>query len=131
MPVPVFSICYYPIHILLMLTHPLVLILLASGVLFLITGWLLKKWPPKKINILCGYRSARSLRNKESWDLAQKLAASESLKCGIVLVIASGIGLFWHPGFSISAPVAIVFIAIVSIIFFMRVENALKNKFES
>jgi uncharacterized membrane protein YbaN (DUF454 family) len=114
-----------------MLLHPLVLILLASGILFLLTGWVLKKYPPKQINILCGYRSARSLRNKESWDFAQKMAASESLKCGALLVIASAAGFFWHPVIFISASVSFGFIILVSVFFFLRVESALKNKFES
>ncbi len=120
-----------PIHTLLMLLHPLVLILLATGFLFLVSGWLLKKWPPKKINILCGYRTARSLRNKESWDFAQKMAATEALKCGAILSIASAIGLFWHPAISIAAMVSLGFILAVSIFFFLRIESALKNKFES
>lgn len=120
-----------PIHALLMLLHPLVLILLATGLIFLVSGWLLKKWPPKKINILCGYRSARSLRNKESWDFAQKMAATESLKCGTIICIASVVGLFWQPAFSVAAVVSIIFIFSVSLYFFLRIESALKNKFES
>ena len=123
------AVVILPIHTLLMLLHPLVLILLASGILFLVSGALLKKWPPKNINILCGYRTARSLRNKESWDFAQKIAATESCKCGFFLVMASMTGLFWHPAFFISAQVALGIILLVSVLFFIRVESALKHKF--
>ena len=36
----------------------------------LLLGWLLKKFPPKKINHLYGYRTQRSMKNQASWEAA-------------------------------------------------------------
>ena len=36
----------------------------------LLLGWLLKKFPPKKINHLYGYRTQRSMKNQATWELA-------------------------------------------------------------
>ena len=36
----------------------------------LLLGWLLKKYPPKKINHLYGYRTQRSMKNEATWEAA-------------------------------------------------------------
>ena len=36
----------------------------------LLLGWLLKKFPPKKINHLYGYRTQRSMKNQATWEAA-------------------------------------------------------------
>jgi len=36
----------------------------------LLLGWLLKKYPPKKINHLYGYRTQRSMKNQATWKAA-------------------------------------------------------------
>ena len=36
----------------------------------LLLGWLLKKFPPKKINHLYGYRTQRSMKNQSTWEAA-------------------------------------------------------------
>jgi uncharacterized membrane protein len=38
----------------------------------LLLGWLLKKFPPKKINHLYGYRTQRSMKNQATWEAANK-----------------------------------------------------------
>ena len=36
----------------------------------LLLGWFLKKFPPKKINHLYGYRTQRSMKNQATWEAA-------------------------------------------------------------
>ena len=36
----------------------------------LLLGWLLKNFPPKKINHLYGYRTQRSMKNQATWEAA-------------------------------------------------------------
>jgi uncharacterized membrane protein len=36
----------------------------------LLLGWLLKKFAPKKINHLYGYRTQRSMKNQATWEVA-------------------------------------------------------------
>lgn len=61
---------------------------------FLICGIISQKKPPKNINSLYGYRTARSMRDKQSWDWAQKqmsvyfiFYAVASLVVGIALAL--------------------------------------------
>lgn len=61
---------------------------------FLICGIIMQKKPPENINSVYGYRTARSMRDKQSWDLAQKqmsvyfiLYAVVSLTLGVVLAL--------------------------------------------
>lgn len=42
-----------------------------------IGGWFMWKRPPKKVNGYVGYRTAMSMKNKDTWDFAQK-------KCGAI-----------------------------------------------
>ena len=59
------------------------------GMLFLISGWLMKKHPPKGRNALYGYRTPASMKSQARWDFAQGLAASSLMRLGgIHLAIA-------------------------------------------
>lgn len=40
--------------------------------IMIVAGWLLRRHPPASINIVVGYRSARSMASPESWRFAQK-----------------------------------------------------------
>jgi uncharacterized membrane protein len=42
---------------------------------FLSIGWYQSKYPPKSINSLYGYRTARSMKSQENWDYAQSMSA--------------------------------------------------------
>ena len=50
-------------------------IALGYCVFMLLLGWLLKKFPPKKINHLYGYRTQRSMKNQVIWDAANKYSS--------------------------------------------------------
>ncbi|MFY7862055.1 MAG: SdpI family protein [Chitinophagales bacterium] len=43
--------------------------------IFLSIGWYQSKYPPKSINSLYGYRTARSLKSQKNWDFAQSMSA--------------------------------------------------------
>ena len=43
--------------------------------IMLIAGYFMHKHPPKNINYIVGYRTARSMRNMDAWQFAQKKAA--------------------------------------------------------
>ena len=40
--------------------------------LLLLTGLFMYKYPPNKINRIIGYRTCKSMKNKEMWDLANR-----------------------------------------------------------
>ncbi len=108
------------------------------GVLTVIIGTLFLKKPPKKINGIYGYRTARSMKNLDTWQFAQKYCGKIFVKYGIIFTILSVI-LFVSITLSVKTVedlptwVAniIVFIGALLLIFsIIPVEKALKNTFD-
>ena len=58
-------------------------------VLMIIIGILMKYNPPKKINSFIGYRTARSMKNIEAWNYAQKYTGKLMLIIGALALIPS------------------------------------------
>src|SRR5690554_3098253 len=67
-------------------TNPM---LLLSGLTFIIAGGIMYFFPPKKVNSLYGYRTARSMKNQKNWDFAQKYSAKIMAFIGFGMVIIS------------------------------------------
>lgn len=62
--------------------------LLSVGAICFIVGLIFKLLPPKKINHIYGWRSRLAMKNKETWDEAQKYGANLLLVGGIVAVFS-------------------------------------------
>ena len=100
---------------------------IVSGLIFVVIGILFQIFPPKKINILYGYRTSRSMKNQQTWDFSQKMASKELIKTGIVLL---GISILLLKISTVSGEVNFIglFLVIISIgILFLRVESAIKK----
>ena len=52
-------------------------------------GSYFKNHPPKKINYIVGYRTARSMKNKETWDFAHRHSGRTWVVCGSILLPVS------------------------------------------
>lgn len=57
----------------------------------IITGYLMYKYPPKKINYFVGYRTSKSMKNEKIWDFANKYCGSLWIKMGIILLVITTI----------------------------------------
>lgn len=68
-------------------------VLLATGVLLLVCAYIFRRFPPKAINGLYGYRTPRSRRSEEAWAFAQKLSSLLLLRFSVGLVIVGLISL--------------------------------------
>ena len=66
---------------------------LMMGPLILIVGVIFKYYPPKKINPLYGYRTPRSMKNEDTWQLANTYSANLLIAAGLFTCIAQVI--FW------------------------------------
>lgn len=96
-----------------------------TGAILIIVGFVMYRFPPKKINFFVGYRTPKSMDSQENWDFSQKYAASEMIKSGVALLPISLIGLFTTlSDFGIFA-IIIVFIFMP----ILRTEIALRRKF--
>ena len=103
---------------------------LVMGALFMLTGLILLNFPPKKINWLYGYRTPRSMKNQETWNFAQSYSAKEMIRLGGLLLLVSGAGLFYQPKANNSTVVGLGLMIIVAVILIIRVEIAIKNRFD-
>lgn len=64
------------------------------GLLGLIAGYYLKKYPPKHINGFYGYRTRRSMKNQKHWEMAQQLGAKNMMHYSSIPLISSILGFF-------------------------------------
>jgi uncharacterized membrane protein len=90
--------------------NTLLLTNLSIGPLMLILSYLYKRFPPKKINHLYGYRTPRSMRSQEAWDCANLYSANafiiiSLLTCLTQIITHTLIGdvrsILWATGFLI------------------------------
>jgi uncharacterized membrane protein len=58
---------------------------------FLMLGlaWYYKKYPPKKINELYGFRTRRTMANQDIWDVANKRSAQDLWTYALYLLVIS------------------------------------------
>ncbi|GGH22606.1 SdpI family protein [Mucilaginibacter phyllosphaerae] len=61
------------------------------GLIFIIAGLIQKRYPPQEINSLYGYRTSRSMKDKQNWDEGNRYSTRMMIKCGVVLVITGAI----------------------------------------
>ncbi|MGG7076589.1 SdpI family protein [Clostridium sardiniense] len=60
---------------------------LIAGFLFIFFGFILKRCPPENINDLHGYRSPIAMKNKDTWNVAQRLGGQTMIVLGLINVI--------------------------------------------
>ncbi|OTW65026.1 hypothetical protein CON07_09230 [Bacillus sp. AFS094611] len=94
------------------------------GIIFILAAIVLQKNPPTDINAAYGYRTKRSMKNKELWDAGNKYSAEVMMQNGfIMMLIGSVISiLFRYP----HTTLAMIFMLVLIIGLFIRVEKRLK-----
>lgn len=97
----------------------------------MLAGFLMLKFPPKKINGLYGYRTLSSMKNQERWDFSQKYAAVEMIKLGALLTLSSIIGLIYSPNGKIAMVLGLALMILMVVFLLIRVEKAIKTKFSN
>jgi len=100
-----------------------------SGIIFIITGFVMFKFPPKNINMLYGYRTTRSMKNQEQWDFSQKYSAKLLIFCGVFLILTSNISLIItiNNKAKLFISLALIFGSVIFLLF--KTENELKKRF--
>jgi len=58
------------------------------GVVLLITGFILYRFPPKHINKWYGYRMPSAQKDQKTWDEANRYSALYMVKSGLVVLVA-------------------------------------------
>ena len=105
-------------------TYP---VLFLVGFIFIVTGLILKFFPPKKINSLYGYRMPSAMQNQATWDFAQIYAANRMVLAG-VKCLALGF-LKWFTGSTNEIIISVALVILLVVIMIYEVEKAIKQKF--
>lgn len=106
-----------------------ILIPLLVGPIFILAGFLMVIYPPRKINYLYGYRTRSSMKTQKRWRFAQKYSAKELIKFGGILLLTSMLGFVVNirEDYSIIIGFGLMITAIV--LLFIKTEKAIKNQF--
>lgn len=96
------------------------------GIIFILAARILQKNPPTDINAAYGYRTKRSMKNKELWDAGNKYSAEVMKKNGyIMMLIGSAISILFRYPHTTAVIMAVMLLLIIHL--FMRVEKRLKT----
>lgn len=84
----------------------------------LLLAWVVKRYPPKRINQLYGYRTNRSMKNQEIWDEANRYSASLMYRLCLYCLLIPGLGYAIFPDNNFLVTIVINTLLIVSIIYY-------------
>ena len=104
-------------------------------IIMLVVGWFFCRRPPRRINHLCGYRTARSMKTQATWDFAHKTCGRIWFRVGLVLLPISAAAMVPALGRDVDAVgiwCAVVTLVQVGVLVgcIVPVERALKRTFD-
>ncbi len=111
------------------MSDPSFLLHLFLGPFLLAVALIFKRFPPKRINRVYGYRTRRSRASQAAWDLANRYSAN-CLVVGSLAMVGVQILLVLLLEPETSLLTALVLVCIVPVGIIPVVERKLKNKFE-
>ncbi|MGG5736071.1 MULTISPECIES: SdpI family protein [Bacillus cereus group] len=95
------------------------------GVIFILAALILQKSPPTDINAAYGYRTKRSMKNKELWDAGNRYSAEVMKQNGfIMMLIGSVISILFRYPHTMIAVMIVMLLLIIRL--FIQVEKRLK-----
>lgn len=99
------------------------------GPIFMITGFIMLRFPPKKINWLYGYRTSRSMKSQENWNFAQIYSAKQMVLFGFLLFLSAFINLIFKFNESVSFVLGMLLLILAAGVLLFRCETAI-SRFE-
>ncbi len=103
-----------------------VLPLFLVGLAFSIAAFITMKFPPKKINGIYGYRTSRSMKSQENWDIAQRFSSRLMLKQGLVMLAIAGLLNVLPLPEEVAAIISVTLLILSVIVLFVQTEKKLK-----
>jgi uncharacterized membrane protein len=111
-----------------MLLDPPILICLLCGIIYIITGALGLRYPPKKINDFYGYRTSRSKKSQAHWDFAQKESSKYIIQSGYYCLLTCVPFILFESG-KTGIWIAIILTTLYPFVSIFQTEKALKKTF--
>lgn len=109
--------------------NPIFIIGLSTGLIFIVTAILTRRYPPKGINHIYGYRTKSSMLSQERWDFAQTYSSILMQRYGYFLVLFGLIGYFVAYSEAIDTLISISLIIFFTITLFVKTEKAIRDRF--
>lgn len=109
---------------------PFFVICLLTGFIFIISGWLFTKYPPRRINSWYGYRTPASKKSQDRWDYAQKYSANLLIRMGWLMVLAAFASFALNITYEYSIWIGLATIFIASVLLIIMVEAAINRRFK-
>lgn len=110
--------------------HALFLLVFSFGLITLIAGRILIKFPPKSINMLYGYRTASSMKSQEAWDFAQVYSARLMTRLAVYLILGSFLFLLFDVSEIQAMIIGLPLVVIVAFSLIFFTERAIKKRFK-
>ena len=96
----------------------------------LLLGWLLKKFPPKKINHLYGYRTQRSMKNQATWEVANTYSSLVFFKVSLYSFFIP-VGLYFlYPQLNVLITIVTNTLLLLYVLIYAT-EKQLKSRFDT
>jgi len=102
---------------------------LMVGLVFVLVAFITLKFPPKKINMLYGYRTKSAMKSQERWNFAQRYSSKLMLYCGFGLIILAVLGLIFNVSEGIGVLISTILMIIAIVILLVKTEKAIKQNF--
>lgn len=102
---------------------------LLFGIVFLIFGIIILKFPPKTINEMYGYRTKNAMSSIKKWNFSQRYSSILISKIGIFLIFFSFLGIFFETSAVLHIFVGIVSAVFSAVILYFMTESQLKKQF--
>ncbi|MEO9476256.1 MAG: SdpI family protein [Cyclobacteriaceae bacterium] len=109
--------------------NPIFTIILLTNPILILVGLVQLKYPPKEINSIYGYRTARAKRSQEAWDYAQPAGAKALIKTTLIFTPMMFLGQLIKIPFVLAVFVGLTFVLLEAFIPMILMERDLKEKF--
>ena len=93
------------------------------GLVFSLAALITMKFPPKKINGIYGYRTSRSMKSQENWDIAQRYSSRLMLKQGMGMLAIGGLLIALPLTEEVSAVISIALLVVSVVVLFLQTEK--------
>lgn len=100
--------------------------LLLVGFVFSLAALITLRFPPKNINAMYGYRTGKSMRSQENWDIAQRYSSRLMLKQGIAMLVIGVVLEFIPIPIEVGVILSVVLLLLSVINLFVQTEKKLK-----
>ncbi|MGC4040920.1 MAG: SdpI family protein [Flavobacterium sp.] len=104
-------------------------IFLFVGSALLVAAVITYKFPPKKINLLYGYRTQASMKNQAIWDFSQKYSSVRMFWLGLILLIITPINTLIPTTEVQSVILGLGLMVLGFVLLCVATERAIKKKF--